>query len=358
MISSQLLNRQDGEDEYHVPARPMGEGVDPRKAGGVRRSGCCCRELHYAREDRMMLGYQCANSRMTIAVAADHWLETDGRGRDDPARATRTSTKMVFRVEATRGQHRPAGQDGRLPHLARRARSASCPTGATAPWTGPRRHDVAHYHAEQRAWFDRVLGRQPTSRSSSDAERDARPAGDPLQPVHAWPRPAPAPTSRACPPRASPGSGYEGHYFWDTEVYVAPVPHLHAARRRPQPPALPHAGCCRRPGDRAREMAQSGALFPWRTINGEEASAYYAAGTAQVHIDADIAYALVQVRRRHRRRRLPGPRRASTSSSRPPGCGPTSGFWRSNGERRPSTSTGSPARTSTRPSSTTTCSPT
>ena len=41
--------------------------------------------------------------------------------------------------------------------------------------------------------------------------------------------------------------------------------------------------------ERAREMAQNGALFPWRTINGEEASAYYAAGTAQVHIDADIA---------------------------------------------------------------------
>ena len=45
---------------------------------------------------------------------------------------------------------------------------------------------------------------------------------------------------------------------------------------------------------RARELAQSGALFPWRTINGEEASAYYAAGTAQYHIDADIAYALSQ----------------------------------------------------------------
>jgi alpha,alpha-trehalose phosphorylase len=34
--------------------------------------------------------------------------------------------------------------------------------------------------------------------------------------------------------------------------------------------------------------------FPWRTINGEEASAYYAAGTAQYHIDADIAYALMK----------------------------------------------------------------
>ena len=41
-------------------------------------------------------------------------------------------------------------------------------------------------------------------------------------------------------------------------------------------------------------MGCSGALFPWRTINGEEASAYYAAGTAQYHIDADIAYALDQ----------------------------------------------------------------
>jgi len=46
--------------------------------------------------------------------------------------------------------------------------------------------------------------------------------------------------------------------------------------------------------ERAREVSQRGALFPWRTINGEEASAYYAAGTAQVHIDADIAHALVQ----------------------------------------------------------------
>ena len=43
---------------------------------------------------------------------------------------------------------------------------------------------------------------------------------------------------------------------------------------------------------RAREMSMRGALFPWRTISGEEASAYYAAGTAQYHINADIAYAV------------------------------------------------------------------
>ena len=43
---------------------------------------------------------------------------------------------------------------------------------------------------------------------------------------------------------------------------------------------------------RARELGHRGAMFPWRTISGEEASAYYAAGTAQYHINADIMYAL------------------------------------------------------------------
>ncbi|MFN8631299.1 MAG: glycosyl hydrolase family 65 protein, partial [Chloroflexota bacterium] len=45
---------------------------------------------------------------------------------------------------------------------------------------------------------------------------------------------------------------------------------------------------------RATEMAERGALFPWRTINGHEASAYYPAGTAQYHINADIALGLVR----------------------------------------------------------------
>ena len=43
---------------------------------------------------------------------------------------------------------------------------------------------------------------------------------------------------------------------------------------------------------RAREMAhKQGALYPWRTITGPECSSYFPAGTAQYHINADIAYA-------------------------------------------------------------------
>ena len=45
---------------------------------------------------------------------------------------------------------------------------------------------------------------------------------------------------------------------------------------------------------RAQEVGHRGALFPWRTISGDEASSNWAAGTAQYHINADIAYAVWQ----------------------------------------------------------------
>ena len=95
------------------------------------------------------------------------------------------------------------------------------------------------------------------------------------------------------PAKGLTGTGYEGHYFWDTEAYLLPFlthtsPEVARSLLMHRIRMLPDA---RR---RAREVGCSGALFPWRTINGEEASANYEAGTAQYHIDADIAYALDQ----------------------------------------------------------------
>ncbi len=87
------------------------------------------------------------------------------------------------------------------------------------------------------------------------------------------------------------GSGYEGHYFWDTEVYMVPFLTLTSPEQARN--ALRYRSThLEQARERARELSTKGALFPWRTINGEEASAYYAAGTAQYHIDADIAYAV------------------------------------------------------------------
>lgn len=88
------------------------------------------------------------------------------------------------------------------------------------------------------------------------------------------------------------GEGYEGHYFWDTEIYILPFfinnyPAVSKALLTYRYHTL----------DQARQRALAigltrGALYPWRTIGGEECSAFFPAGTAQYHINADIAYAI------------------------------------------------------------------
>jgi alpha,alpha-trehalose phosphorylase len=87
------------------------------------------------------------------------------------------------------------------------------------------------------------------------------------------------------------GEGYEGHYFWDTEIFALPFfaytqPAIARALLKFRCSTLDEAR------SRAAEMSQHGALYPWRTIGGEEASAYFPAGTAQYHINADLAYAV------------------------------------------------------------------
>lgn len=88
------------------------------------------------------------------------------------------------------------------------------------------------------------------------------------------------------------GEGYEGHYFWDTEAYVLPLlaltaPELAKGMLEYRYHTLDRARA------HAREMNhRSGALYPWRTISGDECSAYFPSGSAQYHINAAIAYAI------------------------------------------------------------------
>jgi alpha,alpha-trehalose phosphorylase len=93
------------------------------------------------------------------------------------------------------------------------------------------------------------------------------------------------------PAKGLTGRGYEGHYFWDTEVYV--VPFLsHTTPQWAKQVLEFRCGMLGAARERARELGHLGALYPWRTISGDEASAWYASGTAQYHINADIAYAM------------------------------------------------------------------
>ncbi|MHB8656537.1 MAG: glycoside hydrolase family 65 protein [Solirubrobacteraceae bacterium] len=96
---------------------------------------------------------------------------------------------------------------------------------------------------------------------------------------------------RAIPAKGLTGPGYDGHAFWDTETFVLPVltytaPHAACDALRWRHATL---GLAR---DRAKVLGLKGAAFPWRTIDGQECSGYWPAGTAAFHINADIAEAV------------------------------------------------------------------
>jgi len=99
---------------------------------------------------------------------------------------------------------------------------------------------------------------------------------------------------RPIPAKGLTGPGYDGHAFWDTESYVLPAltyttPHAAADALRWRHLTIPAAQ------KRARELTLNGAAFSWRTINGDECSGYWPAGTAAFHINADIADAVIRL---------------------------------------------------------------
>jgi alpha,alpha-trehalose phosphorylase len=98
---------------------------------------------------------------------------------------------------------------------------------------------------------------------------------------------------RAVPAKGLTGPGYDGHSFWDTETFVIPVltytwPVSVADLLRWRHSILDGAR------KRARDFHLQGAAFPWRTIHGEECSSYWPASTAAVHVNADIADAVLR----------------------------------------------------------------
>lgn len=100
---------------------------------------------------------------------------------------------------------------------------------------------------------------------------------------------------RAIPSKGLTGPGYDGHTFWDSESFVLPVltytaPDAAADALRWRASTLELARA------RAAELGFRGASFPWRTIAGEECSAYWPAGTAAWHINADVAMAFERYR--------------------------------------------------------------
>lgn len=98
---------------------------------------------------------------------------------------------------------------------------------------------------------------------------------------------------RAIAAKGLTGPGYDGHAFWDTESFVLPVlsataPLAAADALRWRTSILDVAK------EHAATLHLAGAAFPWRTIRGQECSGYWPAGTAAMHVNADIAGAALR----------------------------------------------------------------
>ncbi len=286
-VSCQLLNRQDGEDEY---AGSGGGGDtkilnDPRKAQRVSERVFEPHE-HWQNDGRSVLSYRIANSGMTLAVAADHSIDTENEYSVEHY-CDEDIAKTVYSVAAKQGAPVRVTKTVSY-HSSRRTPTRELIDRCQRTLDRTRAEGVELQYRKQREWLDDYWAR-------SDVEI---PGHDDVQQAVRWnlfhlAQAAARADGLGIPAKGLTGSGYSGHYFWDTEIYVVPYlsytsPIWARNALRSRATMLPLAR------ERARALNEAGALFPWRTINGEEASAYYAAGTAQYHINADITYALAK----------------------------------------------------------------
>jgi len=283
-ISSQLLNRQDSASRDE----PEPGKKDPRVATKLPH-----RVLHaeIAELDglRMRFGYRTASSGMTLGVAVEHLLETQATHHVSDV-CTDDGAELVITADAE------PGVPIRIVKYVTYQSSRSAPTAELVARCERTLERVAHdgfedlVHAQRRA-LDRFWDR-------ADVRVSVAEDGELVQQAVRWNIfQVGQATWRAegagVPAKGLTGQAYEGHYFWDTEIYVLPFLAYTQPRIARNLLRFRHSmlGLAR---EHARELNLEGAKFPWRTINGLEASAYYQAGTAQYHINADIAYAILR----------------------------------------------------------------
>ncbi len=272
-IASEMIYRQDG----------SAEEWDPRRARGF--VGRVLHPVtHTVRDCRIILCHETHGSQMILACGMDHELQTECEYSYD-TKCEEDFGAVIFSVDA-----RPGEPVRLVKYLSyHTSGTASCQelcfrTEMTLD-RGLRR-GFANLLADQREYMDRfwyncgveIAGELRMKRAmhwnlfqllQASARADGAGIGA----------------------KGLTGQAYEGHYFWDIEIYVLPfliytTPRIARSLLKFRYKLLDKARA------RARELGHRGALYPWRTIAGGESSAYYAASTAQYHINAAIAYGL------------------------------------------------------------------
>ena len=261
-----------------------GANGDPRAAMALQSP--LEQEDGFASGDRLRLVHRTRRSGLRVAVAADHVVTGPGRTTTrsesdiDVARLTVTSVLepgQTLRVEKLVAHGWSGGRS--LPAMADQV-DAALAAAAHDGWQGLLDDQRAHLDD----FWDRADVEVDGDEEIQQAVRFAL--------FHVLQAGARA-EQRAIPAKGLTGSGYDGHAFWDTEMFVLPVlthtaPEAVAEALRWRHNTLDEAR------ERAAQLGLGGAAFPWRTIQGAEGSAYWPAGTAAFHVNAGIADAVLR----------------------------------------------------------------
>lgn len=285
VISSEIINNDD----------PLKNNInnDPRVANRFEKS-VLKPDTYSINDTRLVLCHSTTNSKMTVASGIEHTLETECN-HSFISECSENFGKVVFSVEA---------EEGKPIHL---TKYITYHTTRTAPHTSEElsvRAKRALNRAKKYGFEDLLYGQKnylDDFWNKSDIKiavnnaHETCPTNELQQAVRFNLFQIFQATVRVegagVPSKGLTGEGYEGHYFWDMDIYLMPFliytsPLIARNLLKFRYSMLDNAR------QYAKRLNQKGAMFPWRTINGEEASAYYAASTAQYHINADIAYSL------------------------------------------------------------------
>jgi alpha,alpha-trehalose phosphorylase len=273
------------------PSAPI-NADDPRLAKAFSD-----RTLHpranYSAGRRVVLCHETQKSRLTVSCAIDHALGTSSRHTCKTSHAEDFG-QVAFAIEAQPGS--PIQLTKYMIYHTSQTASAEELCGR-AEWSIDRvmAQGFQQLLTAQEQYMDDFWRRSDVQVRDVQEDRTKRTTVEIQQAIrfnlfHMLQASARA-EDAGVPAKGLTGRAYEGHYFWDTEIYLLPFltytsPRIAKNLLTFRHKMLPQAR------ERARQLGHRGAMFPWRTISGEEASAYYAAGTAQYHINADIMYAL------------------------------------------------------------------
>ena len=243
-------------------------------------------EEHVTHGAGAVMVHRTGRSRLVVAAAMDHIVEAPGR-TDIETMSSPEVSRVTVAIRLAPGQTLRLVKFLAYGWSAERSRPA-VHDQVMAAIAGARLTGWDGLVAEQRAFLDAFW-------ADADVEVD----GDPevQQAVrfalfHVMQAGARA-EGRPIAAKGLTGPGYDGHAFWDTESFVLPtltytMPRAVADALRWRQATLPAART------RARHLGLDGAVLPWRTINGDECSGYWPAGTAAFHVNADVADAVIR----------------------------------------------------------------